>query len=40
VTKRDKINDFYRKAVSHGYVPYATRRDLDVLTINRGHAPD
>lgn len=40
VTKRDKINDFYRKASSRGYVPYATRRDLDVLTINRGHAPD
>lgn len=40
VTKRDKIDGFYRKADSRGYVPYATSRDLDVLTINRGHTPD
>jgi cysteinyl-tRNA synthetase, unknown class len=40
VTQRDKIDAFYRKANSHGYVPYATHRDLDVLTINRGHPPD
>lgn len=40
VTQRDKIDAFYRKAEVHGYIPYATRRDLDVLTINRGHAPD
>ena len=40
ITHRDRIDAFYRKALSHGYVPYATRRDLDVLTINRGHAPD
>lgn len=40
VTKRDKINGFYRKAGSRGYVPYATSRDLDVLKINRGHAPN
>lgn len=39
VTRRDKINDFYRKANSRGYVPYATRRNLDVLTTNPGHAP-
>jgi cysteinyl-tRNA synthetase, unknown class len=30
VTKRDKIDAFYKKAESHGYVPYATRRDLGV----------
>ncbi len=40
VTQRAKIDAFYQKALSHGYVPYATRRDLDVLTINPGHAPD
>jgi endo-alpha-1,4-polygalactosaminidase (GH114 family) len=40
VTQWAKIDAFYRKALSHGYVPYATRRDLDVLTINLGHAPD
>jgi cysteinyl-tRNA synthetase len=40
VTQGAKIDAFYQKALSHGYVPYATRRDLDVLTINPGHAPD
>jgi cysteinyl-tRNA synthetase, unknown class len=40
VTRRARIDAFYEKAHSHGYVPYATRRDLDALTINRGHEPD
>jgi cysteinyl-tRNA synthetase len=40
VTERPNIEAFYNKAHSHGYVPYATRRALDTLTINRGHAPD
>ena len=40
VTERAKIDAFYNKAHSNGYVPYATRRALNVLTINRGHAPD
>jgi cysteinyl-tRNA synthetase len=40
VTRRARIDAFYEKALSHGYVPYATRRDLDALTINRGHEPD
>ena len=40
VTERARIDAFYRKAHSHGYVPYATRRAFDTLTINRGHAPD
>jgi cysteinyl-tRNA synthetase len=40
VTERAKIDAFYKKARSHGYVPYATRRALDTLTINRGYAPD
>jgi uncharacterized protein (TIGR01370 family) len=40
VTRGPKIDAFHRRANSHGYVPYATRRDLDVLRINRGHAPD
>jgi cysteinyl-tRNA synthetase len=40
VTERAKIDAFYRMAHSHGYVPYATRRALNVLTLNRGHAPD
>jgi cysteinyl-tRNA synthetase, unknown class len=39
-TERPMIDAFYQKAHSHGYVPYATRRALDTLTINRGHAPD
>ena len=40
ITRRVKIDAFYEKAHARGYVPYATRRDLDVLTINLGHAPD
>lgn len=40
VTQRDLISDFYSKAIEKGYVPYATTRDLDVLTINSGHEPD
>jgi cysteinyl-tRNA synthetase len=40
VTRRARIDAFYQKAQSHGYVLYATRRDLDALTINRGHQPD
>jgi cysteinyl-tRNA synthetase, unknown class len=40
VTRRARIDAFYGKALLHGYVPYATRRDLDALTINRGHEPD
>jgi cysteinyl-tRNA synthetase, unknown class len=40
VTRRAKIDALYEKAHARGYVPYATRRDLDVLTINLGHAPD
>jgi cysteinyl-tRNA synthetase len=40
VTRRARIDAFYQKARSHGYVPYATRRALDTLTINRGHEPD
>ncbi len=39
VTRRAKIDEFYKKARSHGYVPYATRRDLDVLTTYPGPAP-
>ncbi len=40
VTRRARIDAFYEKAQARGYVPYATRRDLDALTINRGHEPD
>ena len=40
VTRPTKIDAFYGKALSRGDVPYATRRDLDALTINRGHEPD
>ena len=40
VTRRETIDPFYKRAKARGYVPYATRRNLDVLTINRGHAPD
>jgi cysteinyl-tRNA synthetase len=40
VTQIAKIDDFYQKAVAKDYVPYATQRTLDVLTINAGHEPD
>ena len=40
VTQKSKIDDFYARAEARGYVPYATVRDLDVLTINPGHEPD
>ncbi len=40
VTRQALIDDFYAKAEAKGYVPYATVRDLDALTINPGHEPD
>ena len=40
VTKRRLINNFYTKAETRGYVPYATKRSLGVLRINPGHQPD
>ena len=36
VTKTRQIDDFYAGT----YIPYATRRDLDVLKVNRRHEPD
>jgi cysteinyl-tRNA synthetase len=35
-----QIDDHYARARARGYVPFATVRDLDELTINPGHAPD
>jgi cysteinyl-tRNA synthetase, unknown class len=40
VTQSSLIDDFYAKAAAKGYVPYATTRDLDTLTVNAGHEPD
>ena len=40
VSKTRQIDDSYATANAEGCVPYATRRDLDVLRINRGHEPD
>lgn len=40
VTRSELIDDFYSKAENKGYIPYATVRDLDRLTINPGHEPD
>lgn len=40
VTEPALIDDFYAKARARGYVPYATTRDLNVLTVNPGHEPD
>ncbi len=38
--RQELIDDFYARAEAKGYVPYATGRDLDALTINPGHEPD
>lgn len=40
LTDEDKIDDFYDSAATAGYVPYATVRDLDALTLNDGHEPE
>jgi len=40
VTQQSLIDDFYSKAMAKGYVPYATARLLDELTVNPGHEPD
>jgi Predicted extracellular endo alpha-1,4 polygalactosaminidase or related polysaccharide hydrolase len=40
VTQQNLIDDFYSKAKAKGYVPYATVRSLDRVTINPGHEPD
>ncbi|MEO0202428.1 MAG: MJ1477/TM1410 family putative glycoside hydrolase [candidate division WOR-3 bacterium] len=40
VREQNLIDDFYSKAISKGYVPYATTRGLDSLIINPGHEPD
>jgi cysteinyl-tRNA synthetase len=39
-TTRAHIDDAYAKSRAKGYVPFATVRDLDQLTINAGHEPD
>ena len=39
VTKRTKKDTFYEKARTHGYVPFATRRDLHVLPKYPGPEP-
>jgi len=35
-----QIDDQYARARARGYVPFATVRDLDQLTINPGHEPE
>jgi cysteinyl-tRNA synthetase len=39
VTNPAKVDRFYEEAEARGYIPYATLRDLDRLTINTGHEP-
>jgi TolB protein len=34
------IDDAYARSLAKGYVPFATTRDLDQLTVNPGHEPD
>ena len=41
LTKQGKVDAFYdTHAPAEGFVPYATVRDLDEMTVNPGHAPD
>lgn len=35
-----KIDDFYERAADLHYIPYASSRDLDSLSVNPGHEPD
>lgn len=39
VTHQKLIDSFYTRAVAKGYVPYASVRELNRLTINHGHEP-
>jgi len=39
-TDPTQIDDQYARARARGYVPFATVRDLDQLTINAGHEPE
>ena len=36
----ENIDRAYDRALAKGYVPFATVRDLDRLTVNDGHQPD
>ncbi len=40
VTQKELIDDFYSKSRAKGYIPYATVRDLNKITINSGYEPD
>ncbi|MFH2096131.1 MAG: endo alpha-1,4 polygalactosaminidase [Bacteroidota bacterium] len=37
---QEKINNAYQFSTGRGYIPYATVRNLNYLTINPGHEPD
>lgn len=39
LTRPNLIEGFWQRATARGYLPYATVRDLDQLTIPAGHAP-
>ena len=39
-SKPNNVRDAYAKSRANGYVPFATVRDLDMLTINAGFEPD
>jgi len=40
VQEASKVDDFYSRAQDRNYIPYASVRDLNVLTTNAGHEPD
>lgn len=40
LTDESLIDDYYTRATAKSYVPYATVRALDALTMNSGHEPE
>jgi endo-alpha-1,4-polygalactosaminidase (GH114 family) len=39
-TNTTQLEAHHTEAIARGYIPFATVRDLDVLTINSGYEPD
>ena len=40
VRKKPLVDKFYSSVIDSGFIPYATTRALDRLTVNPGHEPD
>jgi cysteinyl-tRNA synthetase len=40
LTDDDKVDDYYSRAATHSYLPYATVRFLNEFTVSNGHEPE